>query len=204
MSFDKDRTITRRDAGWMVLRAAAAAGGAEFFDSWMRAAEPQTAHTHSFAPPDPHDWNSYEPKFFSPEDFQSLDAFTAILIPTDDTPGARDAHVAPFIDFVLNAAAEYAPETQDQWRNAMSWLHSRQFGQLSPEEKVSLVRRMSEPEQDRSRSHEEGYSVYRLLKDMTVHAFYTSRVGLIDVLEYKGNAYLTEFPACTHPEHRQV
>jgi hypothetical protein len=39
---------------------------------------------------------------------------------------------------------------------------------------------------------------------MTVRAFYTSRVGLIDVLEYQGIAYLTEFPACTHPEHLNV
>jgi hypothetical protein len=30
---------------------------------------------------------------------------------------------------------------------------------------------------------------------MTVRAFYTSRIGLIDVLEYQGLAYLSEFPA---------
>jgi hypothetical protein len=29
-------------------------------------------------------------------------------------------------------------------------------------------------------------------------------VGLIDVLEYKGLAYLSEFPACTHREHQRV
>jgi hypothetical protein len=43
-----------------------------------------------------------------------------------------------------------------------------------------------------------------LIKDMTVRAFYTSRVGLIDVLEYKGNAYLTQFPGCTHSEHQKA
>jgi hypothetical protein len=49
-----------------------------------------------------------------------------------------------------------------------------------------------------------GSATYKLIKDMTVHAFYTSRVGLVDVLEYKGLAYLSEFPACTHPEHQRV
>jgi hypothetical protein len=39
---------------------------------------------------------------------------------------------------------------------------------------------------------------------MTVFAFYTSKAGLVDNLEYKGNAYLTDFPGCTHPEHRRV
>jgi len=37
---------------------------------------------------------------------------------------------------------------------------------------------------------------------MTVEGFYTSEVGLIDVLEFQGNTYLSEFPGCTHPEHQ--
>jgi hypothetical protein len=35
-----------------------------------------------------------------------------------------------------------------------------------------------------------------------VEGFYTSRVGLVDVLGYKGLAFLSEFPGCTHPEHQ--
>ena len=189
----------------MVVRATTTAGAAQFFRGWLHASESQLAHAHehhSFAPPDPHDWNSYQPQFFSPEEFRMLDAFTAILIPTDETPGAREAHVAAFTDFVVNAAAEYAPEMQ-QWRKAMAWLRSQQFSELTTQQQVSLIERISEPERDTSKTHN-GFPVYRLLKDMTVHAFYTSRVGLIDVLEYKGLAYLTEFPACTHPEHHRV
>src|SRR6201986_213292 len=77
---------------------------------------------HSSAPPDPHNWASYSPKFFSGEEFRVLDTFSAILIPSDGTPGAREAYVAPFVDFVVNAAAEYAPEMQAQWRKAIAWL----------------------------------------------------------------------------------
>ncbi len=62
---------------------------------------------------------------------------------------------------------------------------------------------MSEPEIDRSKKHD-GFPVYRLIKEITVRAYYTSRAGLVDALEYKGNAYLTEFPGCTHAEHRKV
>ena len=43
---------------------------------------------------------------------------------------------------------------------------------------------------------------YRLVKEMTVEGFYSSRVGLMDVLEYKGLTFLPEFPGCTHPEHQ--
>jgi hypothetical protein len=193
--------MTRRDAAWAILRAAAVVGGQEFFSDWMRAA--QVVQHSSHAPPEPDRWSSYQLKFFSAEDFRNLDAFTAILIPTDDTPGAREAHVTAFIDFVVNAAAEYAPEMQNDWRNAMAWLRTQQFADLPPHQQLSLVQRISEPEHHASKQ-QDGFPVYRLIKEMTVHAFYTSRVGLVDVLEYKGLAYLTEFPGCNHPEHHTV
>jgi hypothetical protein len=160
-------------------------------------------HRHTAASPDPHDWNAYQAKFFSPEEFGWLDAFTAILIPTDETPGAREAHVAGFIDFVVNAAAEFAPEVQEQWRTAMRWLRGSDFGKLSKDAQVALVTAASAPEFDHTANHP-GFAEYQLIKEMTVRAFYTSRVGLIDVLQYQGIAYLTEFPACTHPEHHSV
>jgi hypothetical protein len=194
------RAMTRRDANWLIARAAATTGATAFFGAWMPGAE---THRHSIAPPDPHDWSAYQPKFFTAEEFQWLDAFTDILIPADDTPGARDARVCPFIDFVVSSAAEFASEVQDQWRNAMSWLRSAQFGTLSPQQQLALVTEASAPESDRSLTHP-GFHHYQLLKEMTVRAFYTSRVGLVDALEYQGLAYLTEFPACTHPEHRSV
>src|SRR5581483_4201148 len=200
------RKITRRDAGWLIAQAAGVAGGADFFAKWTQGAKHdvhQEHAMHSTAPPDPHDWRSYRPQFFSGDENRILDAFSAILIPSDDTPGAREAHVTAFIDFVVKAAAEYAPEMQDRWRKALGWLAEQNFGSLSAAEQTSLVQQMAAPEQDNSKKHP-GYGTYRLIKDMVVHAFYTSRVGLVDVLEYKGLAYLTEFPACTHPEHHQV
>lgn len=184
-----------------MARAAMVAGGQEFFVSWLCAAP---AHaTHSNAPPEPDRWSSYQPKFFTPEEFRILDSFTAILIPTDDTPGAREAHVAPFTDFVVNAAAEYAPEMQAEWRQAMAWLKANRFATLSPAAQQALMEQMAAPEADRSKKHD-GFAAYRLIKDMTVHAYYTSRAGLVENLEYKGNAYLSEFPGCNHAEHRRV
>jgi len=184
--------MTRRDANWLIARAAATAGGAAFPAPWLASGEP--GHRHSAAPPDPHDWNEYQPKFFSAEEFAWLESFTAILIPTDETAGAREAQVASFIDFVVNAAAEYAPEVQEQWRAAMRWLRDDDFGKLSAEQQFALVSAASSAEN----------ASYQLIKETTVRAFYTSRVGLVDVLEYQGIAYLTEFPACTHPEHHSV
>ncbi|MBV8896830.1 MAG: gluconate 2-dehydrogenase subunit 3 family protein [Acidobacteriaceae bacterium] len=189
--------MTRRDAGWLIARVTAVAGSSEFFGAWLRGAPMQPA-MHSSAPPDPHDWSSYRPAFFSPREYEAVEVFSAILIPSDDTPGAREAHVAPFIDFVLNAAAEFAPDMQAQWRQAAQWLVQRKFAALDANAQVALVEQMA------ASGQHPGHEYFRLMKEMTVHAFYSSRVGLVDALEYKGLAYLTEFPGCTHPEHQQV
>lgn len=42
---------------------------------------------------------------------------------------------------------------------------------------------------------------FRLLKNLTADGYYTSRIGLLDELGYKGNTALPQFPSCTVPEH---
>ncbi len=195
--------MTRRDANWLIVQAAATVGAQAFLAPWLAAQEVHEHTANGQAPPDPHDWSSYQPKFFSEEELVWLRWFTEILIPSDDTPGAREANVARFIDFVVNAAKEYAPEVQDEWHTAMDWLRTNNFGNMSSTQQEALIRKASAPETDKSQKHP-GFATYKLIKEMTLRAFYTSRVGLVDVLEYKGLAYLTEFPACTHPEHQRV
>src|SRR5260221_1212364 len=111
---------TRRDLLELAARAAAVQGASEFFSVWLRASQ---THEHAGkAPPEPPLLRDYQPKFFDPEDFAALQAFTEILIPTDDTPGAREAHCSHYIDFVLQASGEFAPQTQKQWRDALAAL----------------------------------------------------------------------------------
>ena len=194
--------MTRRDLMAVTGRVMAAVSGQEFMADWLRAAE-EHSHGKSAAPPEPDRWANYTPKFFSADEFAMLQAYCEILIPTDETPGAREAHVAHYIDFVVNAAVPEAPEMQKQWRTAMTWLAGQNFSELPDAGKLALVKQMAAPERDRAVKHD-GYATYRLIKQMTVFAFYTSRAGLVEDLQYQGNAYLTEFPACNHPEHRRV
>jgi hypothetical protein len=42
----------------------------------------------------------------------------------------------------------------------------------------------------------------KLLKEMTIDGYYTSKEGLTQELGWHGNTFLTEFPGCTHPEHQ--
>lgn len=42
----------------------------------------------------------------------------------------------------------------------------------------------------------------KLLKDLTVDGYYTSKEGLTQELGWHGNTYLTEFKGCTHADHQ--
>jgi hypothetical protein len=180
----------------MALRAAALPAGSEFFSSWLKAGQ---SHDHS-APEK--SLRNYTPSFFAPEDFQALQSFTEILIPTDETPGAREAYCAHYIDFVLQSS-EFVPKSQESWRNAMKAIRETGFYRSGRERQVELVKEMARPETDPSAEHP-AYFAYRLIKQQTVFAFYTSRQGLIETLDYKGNSYNVVFPGCTHPEHHAV
>ena len=193
---------TRRDLVDLAIRAAALPGAAEFFSAWLRAAQDHQHESSAAAPPESPLLRDYQPKFFASVDFEALQAYTEILIPKDDTPGAREARCAHYIDFLMQAS-EPVPQTQKAWRDAMATLKQLGFHAADATGRAALVEAMSKPERDPAATHP-GYQVYRLIKQQNTFAFYTSRAGMIEALEYKGNSFNTSFPACTHPEHHTV
>jgi len=192
--------MTRRSLLDLAVRVAATPAGIEFFSAWKAAAQ---EHHHPSAPPGTSALRDYHPQFFSPEDFGALQSFTEILIPTDDTPGAHEAHCAHYIDFLLHAMTGHEPEMQKQWRNALAALKATGFHAADAKGREALVEAISKPERDRSAQHP-AYFAYRLIKRENAFAFYTAREGMIEALDYKGNSYNATFPACNHPEHHII
>ena len=191
---------TRRDLLTLAGRAALLPGAAEFVAAWLQAAP---AHQHgTAAPPEPPLLHNYEPQFFGAADFAALRSFTEILIPTDETPGAREAHCAHYIDFLLQAA-DAMPALRSQWRQAMQALRQAGFHSAAPPQRALLVEAMSRPEREPAAKHP-AYSAYRLIKELNTFAFYTARAGMIEALDYRGNTFNATFPGCQHPEHRTV
>jgi gluconate 2-dehydrogenase gamma chain len=192
--------LTRRDLLDLAVRAAALPGASQFFSAWF---QQSGAAANASAPPEPPLLRDYQPKFFSAEDFAALQAFTEILIPTDDTPGAREAHCAHYIDFVLQAATGVSPDLQRDWHQAMTTLREAGFHAADAAGRAALVEAMSRPERDRAATHP-AYRAYRLIKQQNTFAFYTSRAGMIETLDYRGNSFNQSFPACDHPEHHTL
>jgi hypothetical protein len=195
-----DVSLSRRHVLQLAAYALALPGAAAFFGTWLEAA---SQHVMGSQPPEPPLLRDYQPKFFDAADFAALQAITAILIPTDDTPGAREARCAHFIDFVLQASIEHAPETGRQWRDAMQALRQAGFHTADASGQAAIVAAMARPEREAGATHP-AYAAYRLIKQQNTFAFYTSRAGMIECLDYRGNSYNATFPACDHPEHRMV
>jgi len=186
MDFERRRFLR------LAAAAAALPGAAAFLGPWLEAAQTGGPAQSDFAP-----------KFFEKDDFAALEAFTEILIPTDETPGAREARCAEFIDFLLQASSKVDPNMPRQWRAAMQALRNAGFHAADASGLEALVSAMARPERERGATHP-AYFAYRLIKQQNAFAFYTSRQGLIDCLEYKGNSYNASFPACDHPENRTL
>src|SRR5450756_2766415 len=85
--------VNRREC---VCGLAAAAASA-----WLATHLPELRATAAYAasvgPEEPYE-------FFTPAQARDFDAISAQIVPTDDTPGAREAHVVRFVDRITQLA----------------------------------------------------------------------------------------------------
>ncbi len=84
-------------------------------------------------------------QFFSPEDAVEVEAMAAQVIPSDDAPGAREAHVIYFIDRVL---ATFDRDKQPAYTQGLKDLRHRtqelvssvnRFSSLTTEQQIQLL-----------------------------------------------------------------
>jgi glucoside 3-dehydrogenase (cytochrome c) hitch-hiker subunit len=137
-----------------------------------------------------------QPRFFTPAEFRLVDELTEILIPADaHSGGARAAGAAAFIDKRLAELVDDEPRAL--WRAGLARvdalareMHGQAFLHLTPDDRVAVVTKMAGDEEKPTNDEERFFGE---LKTRTVHAYYTSKIGIHDELEYKGNTLLNEF-----------
>jgi hypothetical protein len=136
------------------------------------------------------------PLFFTREELALVDELTELIIPSDaHSPGARAAQVAAYIDRRLAEAFEEEPKKQ--WRDGLKLIetisremHGHPFLQATPAERIALLTRISKNETNPTKPEE---LFFKELKSRTAHAYYTSKIGIHQEMQYKGNTYLKEF-----------
>jgi glucoside 3-dehydrogenase (cytochrome c) hitch-hiker subunit len=202
-------TVTRRDA--LKLAAVAAAtpllprGVAEAADAAAASPAGGTAAAAG--------------RFFTAPEMALLDELVELIIPTDaHSGGARAAGVAGYIDGRL---AQYDPAIpalkadRERWKAGLATVDAlaretsgKTFLENSPAERTALLERIAkplteaevpteEPEERRQRAAEKpetvGQRFFVELKSWTARGYYTSKIGIHDEMEYKGNRAIVEF-----------
>ncbi len=128
-----------------------------------------------------------------------VDELSETIIPADShSGGAKAAKVADYIDkFLLESFDE---NQKALWREGLRLveLMSRHYNgkslvEASPEDRIAILTVLSDHEQMTDLPE---VRFYIELKRLTVRGYYTSKIGIHDELEYKGNRINQEFVGC--------
>ena len=141
-------------------------------------------------------------RFFTAAQHTLVEELSETIIPADShSGGAKAAKVADHIEHVLR---ETTDDNQKQvWREGLRLidlmsLHytGKSFVDSSPEERIAVLTILSDHDQMTDLPE---VRFFRDLKELTVRGYYTSKIGIHDELEYRGNRMLTEFVGCDDP-----
>lgn len=148
------------------------------------------------------DWT---PRFLDAHQNETLIAISDIIIPATDTPGAKEAQVNRFLDFLLDAEDT---ETRKNFVQALSWFdsyslqtHKVPFIKLSAADQIKLLTPLSGRRPDLALAAGAGH--FRLLKGLITRTFYSSEIGYKE-LGFQDNPYQAEFPGCPNPDEHKL
>ena len=137
--------------------------------------------------------------FFTPSQHALVDELTETIIPADShSGGAKAAKVADTIDTYLREI--YDEEEKALWREGLRLIdlmsqhyNGKTFVNASPEERIAVLKVLSDNSEMRDVPE---VKFFNSLKEATVGSYYTSKIGIHDELEYKGNRVLQEYVGC--------
>jgi gluconate 2-dehydrogenase gamma chain len=187
------------------------------FSKWSFAC----AHDHQDAPAPQISRGKYKPLFFSQQQYEMVEHLAEIIIPESETPGAKTAGVAEFIDFMVanrvpvstshdirstQDAIEAGNDTQTRFVAGLGWMNARshsefghEFMECSNEQQTALLEELAYKAKFKPAT-ESGRAFFLLIRDYTVVGYYTTRVGL-ESLGYPGlRTVWPKMPPCPHPD----
>ncbi len=143
------------------------------------------------------------PRFLEPSEVRTVADLAERIVPATDTPGARDANVHQYIDFVLSNADA---DRRSRFREGLKWVEAKSrssfgaaIGELDTRRQDELLSALASPSSSEAPI---GISFFAELKSLTVEGYYRSEAGMMEELGFEGNTHLAEFEGCNHPEHR--
>lgn len=141
-------------------------------------------------------------RFFTPAQHALIEELSETIIPADShSGGAKAAKVADYIEQTLRESTD--DRQKAVWREGLRLMESmsqhyngKSFVDSSNEERIAVLKVLSDNAQLTELPEVEFFNE---LKRLTVRGYYTSKIGIHDELEYKGNRVLMEFVGCDDP-----
>jgi hypothetical protein len=143
---------------------------------------------------------AYTPKFFSTQQYKTLQNLCETIFPADsDSGGAVEAGAPEFIDLLTSENADY----QLTLGGGLLWLdstcgdrYSNAFLNCTSAQQKEILDLIAYSKNALTNPGlSQGIAFFALLRMFTADAFFTSKIG-IQYLGYIGNTFLTEFPGC--------
>ncbi len=163
---------------------------------------------------------AYKPLFFSDSQYRLIEHLADMILPTDDSPGAKEAGVAEFIDFMVanrvpvsgrssisqDSALSIGSEVQVQWIEGLNWMNAQsryEFGKdfldCTAEQQVAFLETLAFKAKFKPTT-ETGREFFQMMRDYTVAGYYTTKIGL-ESLGYAGlRTVWPKAPGCAHPD----
>jgi gluconate 2-dehydrogenase gamma chain len=165
-------------------------------DLYGQSAAHPPVEQHHHTPPE----QQAQPRFFNQADYRTISRIADLIIPETDTPGAIGAGVPAYIDIIV------ARDTDQQLvaADGLRWLDteaermgSKRFVELSEEQQLSILEPLCEAFDADPKNRARNVQFFSLMKSLTADGYYTSEIGLLRELQYKGNTVLSSYPTCT-------
>ncbi len=141
-------------------------------------------------------------RFFTPSQYTLVEELSETVIPADShSGGAKAAKVADYIEQFLRESID--DNEKSIWREGLPLIdmmsqhyNGKSFVDSSSEQRIAVLTVLSDNERMTDLPE---VRFFRELKRLTVHGYYTSKIGIHDELEYKGNRMLAQYVGCDDP-----
>jgi len=136
--------------------------------------------------------------FLTPAEYQFVDELTETIIPADShSGGAKAAKVVAYVDQMLRESVDNTQRSD--FREGLRLLDQmirhktgKSFVESTSEERIAVLSVLSKnistdlPE----------VRFFREIRQLTIRGYYTSKIGIHDDLDYRGNRMLDEYIGC--------
>jgi hypothetical protein len=201
-----DRAIDLKQDRRQWLKASAAVLGTSLFSGSASLADVQSQTGEKVKPEKPGETKA-SGRFFSPAEHIFVEEFSETIIPADShSGGAKAAKVADYIEQTLRERPGTTGQSDFKEGLRLVELMSqhycgKSFVASSSKEKIAVLTVLSK---NIAKTELPEVRFFRDLRELTIRGYYTSKIGIHDDQDYKGNVVQLEFTGCEDPSAKST